>query len=101
MHKAHAATFKNEKHKAQWLASLKADVFPLLGHMGVSAIQASDVLKVLSPIWTTKPETICPSAPVSVLFGSLSCASNIAEKLSAAEVWVMMVSGMVRVDAHG
>jgi hypothetical protein len=33
VHKAHAATFKNEKHKAQWLASLKADVFPMLGHL--------------------------------------------------------------------
>jgi len=31
VHAAHAASFKNEKHKAQWLASLKADVFPVLG----------------------------------------------------------------------
>src|SRR5262249_12738717 len=31
VHKAHAATFKNEKHKAQWLGSLKADVFPVIG----------------------------------------------------------------------
>jgi integrase len=57
VHAAHAATFKNDKHKAQWLASLKADVFPLLGDVRVSVIQAGDVLKVLSPIWTTKPET--------------------------------------------
>jgi integrase len=57
VHNAHAATFKNEKHKAQWLASLQADVFPVLGDMRVSAIQSGDVLKVLSPIWTTKPET--------------------------------------------
>jgi hypothetical protein len=57
VHKAHATTFKNEKHKAQWLASLQADVFPTLGHLRVSAIQSGDVLKVLSPIWTTKPET--------------------------------------------
>ena len=31
VHAAHAATFKNEKHKAQWLASLKTDVFPVIG----------------------------------------------------------------------
>ena len=49
VHEAHAATFKNAKHKAQWLASLKADVFPLLGDVRVSAIQSGDVLKVLSP----------------------------------------------------
>jgi integrase len=57
VHAAHAATFKNEKHKAQWLASLKMDVFPVLGDLRVSTIQSGDVLKVLSPIWTTKPET--------------------------------------------
>jgi integrase len=57
VHKAHAATFKNEKHKDQWLASLKADVFPSLGNLRVSAIQSGDVLKTLAPIWTTKPET--------------------------------------------
>jgi integrase len=57
VHKAHAATFKNDKHKAQWLASMNADVFHVLGHQRVSAIQSGDVLKVLSPIWTTKPET--------------------------------------------
>lgn len=57
VHKAHAATFKNEKHKAQWLASLKTDVFPILGSLRVSAIQSGDILKVLAPIWTAKPET--------------------------------------------
>jgi integrase len=57
VHEQQAATFKNDKHKAQWLASLKADVFPTLGHLRVSVIQSGDVLKVLSPIWTTKPET--------------------------------------------
>ena len=31
VHTAHAKTFKNEKHKAQWMASLRADVFPVFG----------------------------------------------------------------------
>ena len=57
VHKTHAATFKNQKHKDQWIASLKADVFPVIGNMRLSAIQPGDVLKVLAPIWTTKPET--------------------------------------------
>jgi integrase len=57
VHEAHAATFKNDKHKAQWLSSLKADVFPVIGDLRVAAIQSGDVLKVLSPIWTDKPET--------------------------------------------
>lgn len=57
VHSAHASTFRNDKHKAQWLSSLKADVFPVIGEQPVSTTQPSDVLKVLSSIWTTKPET--------------------------------------------
>ncbi len=57
VHEAHAATFKSVKHRAQWLASLEADVFPVFGERDVDSIESSDVLKALSPIWTTKPET--------------------------------------------
>jgi integrase len=57
VHEAHSATFKNDKHKAQWLASLEADVFPVFGDREIDSIESSDVLKALTPIWTTKPET--------------------------------------------
>lgn len=57
VHEAHAATFRNAKHKAQWIASLEADVFPVFGGRPVDAIDSSDVLRALSPIWTTKAET--------------------------------------------
>ena len=57
VHAAHATTFRNARHKAQWIASLKADVFPLIGDRPVDAIDSADILKVLSPIWTKKPET--------------------------------------------
>ena len=57
VHAAHSATFRNAKHKAQWIASLDADVFPVFGDRPVNAIDSADVLKALSPIWTTKPET--------------------------------------------
>src|SRR5688572_26135 len=57
VHAAHAPTFRNEKHKIQWLASLEADVFPVFGDMPVDQVQTSDVLRALTPIWTTKPET--------------------------------------------
>jgi integrase len=57
VHKAHSVAFKNAKHRNQWLASLKADVFPVFGEQPVDQIHASDVLKALAPIWLTKPET--------------------------------------------
>ena len=57
VHAEHSKTFRNPKHAAQWLASLAADVFPVIGPRPVHTIDASDVLRVLTPIWTTKPET--------------------------------------------
>jgi integrase len=57
VHAAHAATFRNAKHRAQWLASLEADVFPIFGDRRIDAIDSADVLKTLSLIWTKKPET--------------------------------------------
>ena len=57
VHEQHGASFKNDKHRAQWLASLEADAFPVFGSRRVDAVGSADVLKALSPIWTTKPET--------------------------------------------
>jgi len=57
VHTEHAKTFKNAKHSAQWLQSLENDVFPILGTKPVDQIDTADVLKVLTPVWTTKPET--------------------------------------------
>ena len=57
VHASHAETFRNQKHKAQWLASLGAYIFPAFGTRSVDSIDSSDVLKGLSPLWTSKPET--------------------------------------------
>lgn len=57
VHEAHAPTFKNLKHRAQWLASLEADVFPVFGERPVDTIESADVLKALVPIWSAKRET--------------------------------------------
>jgi integrase len=51
------AGWKNTKHRQQWRNTLKAYVYPKLGHLPVSRITTDLVLEVLQPIWTTKPET--------------------------------------------
>src|SRR5262249_40180955 len=45
------------KHATQWEASLATYAEPVIGGLSVQAIDTSLVLKVLEPIWTTKPET--------------------------------------------
>ena len=49
--------WKNAKHAAQWTATLETYAFPILGAMDVRDIGIHDVLKVLTPIWTSKTET--------------------------------------------
>ena len=48
---------KNAKHCQQWINTLRNYAFPLIGSLPVHAIRQSDILRVLSPIWTEKPET--------------------------------------------
>lgn len=57
VHKAHAPTFRNDKHAEQWIASLDTYVFPQLGSRRVDQIDSGAVLSVLSPIWIRIPET--------------------------------------------
>ena len=48
---------RNAKHRAQWISTLEAYAFPRIGSRPVHAIRQSDILRVLSPIWTEKPAT--------------------------------------------
>ncbi|WP_321576399.1 tyrosine-type recombinase/integrase [Bradyrhizobium barranii] len=51
------AGWKNEKHAAQWMAGLKKYVFPAIGETAIDRVETADVLRVLSAIWLSKPET--------------------------------------------
>lgn len=57
LHRARGEGWKNPKHGAQWLATMRAHVFPLIGSRPVNAVNTDDVLAVLQPIWTKMPET--------------------------------------------
>lgn len=48
--------WKNEKHKAQWAATLTTDAAKLRP-LRVDRIETADVLETLKPIWNEKPET--------------------------------------------
>ena len=57
VHAEHVKGWKNRKHQAQWINTLKEYVFPALGDRRVDQIETPDILKVLAPIWLTKAET--------------------------------------------
>ena len=48
---------RNPKHVAQWISSLETYVFPKIGQRPVHAVDQADILRILAPIWTEKPET--------------------------------------------
>lgn len=54
---AHAPSWRNAKHKAQWPSTLQTYVYPVFGDLPVQDIDVGLVLKVLEPIWHDKTET--------------------------------------------
>jgi hypothetical protein len=55
--KAHEASWRNAKHRQQWKNTLATYVFPILGSVSVSDVDVAMVMKVVEPLWATKPET--------------------------------------------
>ena len=49
--------WKNHKHAAQWLSTLRQYVFPMIGDKPVAEVGSADILEIIQPLWLTKPET--------------------------------------------
>ena len=57
VHALFRPSWTNEVHARGWIQTLERHAFPTLAQMRVDAISRPDVLGVLEPIWTTRPET--------------------------------------------
>ena len=57
VHTAHAASFRNPKHKADWISSLQMYAYPYFKDHRVNAVTSADILKALGAIWLSRPET--------------------------------------------
>jgi integrase len=57
VHAEHKPSWRNDKHGQQWINTLRQYVLPQIGGTPVDQIDTADVLRVLAPIWLTKPET--------------------------------------------
>ena len=53
----HKASWKNGKHRDQWRNTLNTYVAPVFGFVPVQTVDLTLVMKVLEPIWQSKPET--------------------------------------------
>jgi integrase len=54
---AHSGKWRNDKHVAQWRATIATYAEPVFGKLPVQDVDTGLVLKVLEPIWTAKRET--------------------------------------------
>jgi integrase len=50
-------TWRNPKHRAQWISTLSTYAFPTIGDVSVGDVEGPAVRDVLVAIWLTKPET--------------------------------------------
>ena len=57
VHEANLPRWKNGKHTDQWISTLRSYAFPVIGKMPLDRIERRDVLAILGPIWSAKPET--------------------------------------------
>ena len=53
---ANRPRWRNPRTDQNWTAALERHAFPILGNMRVDHIGREDVLRVLTPLWTSKPE---------------------------------------------
>jgi integrase len=56
-YKKHHTAWTNEKHRKQWISTMRDYVYPVIGDLNVSTIEVPHIEKTLAPIWGEKPET--------------------------------------------
>ena len=56
-YEANRPRWRSEKVAKKWWQAMEKHAFPILGDMRVDRIGREDVLRVLTPLWTSRPET--------------------------------------------
>ena len=57
VHEANIPRWRNARHIASWMQTLERHAMPTLSNTPLDRVDRGDVLRVLTPIWTTRPET--------------------------------------------
>ena len=52
-HALRAPTWRSQQHVGEWLQSLRQHAFPIIGNKPVDEITSADIMKILTPIWTS------------------------------------------------
>jgi integrase len=55
--RAHEPSWRSEVHWLQWRQSIANHANPVIGAMPIAAVDMAAVMRVLTPLWTAKPQT--------------------------------------------
>ena len=57
VHEANRPRWRNGSHTRAWIQTLERHALPKIGNKHIDTISRTDVLTVLTPIWSSRPET--------------------------------------------
>ena len=57
VHEANKHRWRNGSHTSAWVQTLQRHALPKIGNKHIDKIGRTDVLNILTPIWSTRPET--------------------------------------------
>ncbi len=100
VHRINLSRWRSAKHAADWWATLERHAFPCLADTPVDSISRFDVLDVLTPIWTKRPETARRVRQRIRTIMQWAIARGYAELNPAGEIIDGALPAMPKVKAH-
>ncbi len=100
VHEANKPRWRNGSHTRAWIQTLERHAFPEIGDRPIDAITRSDVLAVLTPIWSTLPETARRVRQRMRTIFRWAMASDLIEVNPAGEAIDGALPSMPKVKAH-
>ena len=100
VHEANKPRWRNGSHTSAWIQTLERHAFPKIGRKGIDKIARTDVLDVLTPIWSTRPETARRVRQRMRTIFRWAMANELIETNPAGEAIDGALPSMPRVKAH-
>ena len=100
VHEANKPRWRNGSHTSAWIQTLERHAFPKIGNKHIDTISRTDVLTVLTPIWSTRPETARRVRQRMRTIFRWAMASELIETNPAGEVIDGALPSMPKVKTH-
>ena len=100
VHEANKPRWRNGSHTRAWIQTLERHAFPKIGSKPIDTISRTDVLTVLTPIWSSRPETARRVRQRMRTIFRWAMASELIENNPAGEAIDGALPSMPKVKAH-